>query len=294
MVDLSRLQTIVCRPALPRDSEDVIELTRTIWEGHDYIPQVWQSWLAETDGLLAAAELGGHVVGVGKLTRFGLQEWWLEGLRVHPEYQGQGIASHLHDYIVDYWERACGGVLRLATAAYNVKVHHMCERDGMKRIAEFSAFKAGAVAEPVDSFDPLRLEDVSRGEAFARQSPTLAWSAGLMDLGWRWAEVSEVHLAKVAQRGEAWWWRGGAGLLCYWVDENEGERIPAIQLAACKQEQMAELLRDYRRLMARLGLAWAGWIASLHPDLQSILLEAGFVRDWDESLYVYERRGSRG
>jgi hypothetical protein len=38
-------QPIVCRPALPKDTPDVMELTRTIWEGEDYVPKVWGSGL---------------------------------------------------------------------------------------------------------------------------------------------------------------------------------------------------------------------------------------------------------
>lgn len=96
---------LVCRPALPKDTPDVIELTRTIWEGEDYVPSVWPTWLADPCGLLAVGEYGPRVVGLVKLTCLGQGEWWLEGLRVHPAYEGRGFASHLHDYVLDYWIR---------------------------------------------------------------------------------------------------------------------------------------------------------------------------------------------
>ncbi len=36
----SDLYRFVCRPALPKDPPDVMELTRNIWEGDDYVPHV--------------------------------------------------------------------------------------------------------------------------------------------------------------------------------------------------------------------------------------------------------------
>jgi hypothetical protein len=49
------LRTLVCRPALPKDTPDVIELTRTIWGGEDYVPVVWAEWLEDYEGTLAVA-----------------------------------------------------------------------------------------------------------------------------------------------------------------------------------------------------------------------------------------------
>jgi len=55
---------LVCRPALPKDTPDVLELTRTIWDGHDYLPAVWDDWLRDYDGMLAVRN-----TGVGWLAR---------------------------------------------------------------------------------------------------------------------------------------------------------------------------------------------------------------------------------
>jgi GNAT superfamily N-acetyltransferase len=134
----SDLYRVTCRPALPRDTAEVMELTRTIWGGHDYVPFVWAEWLADPQGLLAAAEYGGRVVGVGKLSLLSADEWWLQGLRVHPEFQGRGIASRLHDYMLAYWQRNRGAVLRLATAR---KSSSTC---AAHRLPQSASFRPGA------------------------------------------------------------------------------------------------------------------------------------------------------
>ena len=92
------LARVVCRPALLKDTADMLELTSHIWEGNDYLPQVWAEWLADPEGFLAVAEYGGRVVGIAMLECQQPGEWYLAGLRVHPEMEGRGIAGRLHDY----------------------------------------------------------------------------------------------------------------------------------------------------------------------------------------------------
>lgn len=291
---------VVCRPALPKDTPDVIELTNTIWEGHDYVPKVWDEWLMDPLGLLAVAEFGGRVVGLVKLTRQDSEEWWLEGLRVHPKFEGRRIASRLHDYLLDYWQRNCNGVLRLATASNRLQVQHLCERTGFRKIAELSLFGAPMLQDGEDEvckdhFKLVEREEVSEALEFASQSPTMKWTAGLMNLGWQWASPSVRYIGDSIQRKRAWWWHGEHGLLFIGEDpESEEEVVPFIQVLGCPSDVTGELLLDCRRLVGILGYNRVDWVASLDLELQTILQGAGFQREWELSLYIYEKWGVGG
>jgi GNAT superfamily N-acetyltransferase len=177
------------RPARQEDTPDVLELTRTIWDGEDYIPYVWQDWLADPQGRLAVADHEGRVVGLGKLTRLSEEDWWLEGLRVHPEYQGHGIASQLNEYLVGYWLENGNGIVRLATSTARLPVHHLCERLGFEKVIEYTPFVAPTIEGESDEpgFQLMTETDVPEGIAYALHSQSLALSSGLMDLSWQWA-----------------------------------------------------------------------------------------------------------
>ena len=283
--------TVDCRPARESDTQEVLELTSNIWEGDDYVPGVWAEWLADPAGQLAVADFEGRVVGLSKLTRLTSMDWWLEGLRVHPEFEGRGIASQLHDYQLEFWLDNGGGPLRLATASFRFPVQRLCERTGFHKAGEFTPFVAPAIAEDVSSFKPLNPGEVSKAIAFTLDKGLLSLSYGLMDLGWRWLAPSEQPLAEAANSGKAWWWREKQGLLVQSEDSGDEEAsMVVIQLLACPKRDMVECLLDYRRLATSLGYERAGWAASLHPDLQPILQAAGFERDWDASVFIYEKR----
>jgi GNAT superfamily N-acetyltransferase len=288
MTNFDNLNIVVCRPALQKDTEEVMELSSHIWDGGDYIPRVWDEWLADPEGLLGVAEFGGRVIGVFKLTKFQDQEWYMEGLRVHPDFQGKGIASHIHEYVVESWRRMGSGIIRLTTGSYNVKVHRMCEQTGFRQVAEFIPYRATSMLEGGSNFTGLHLDEASRALEFVTRSPTHALSKGLINLGWVYADPQLKYIQEAISDGHAWWWRDGLGYISIWEDEEDDDRAPGIQIIGCSLSDLQEILIDYRRLMGEIGYKSAGWVAPNQPEVISSLEKAGFERSWDVSLYVYE------
>ena len=280
---------VVCRPALQKDTNDMLELTSHIWDGNDYVPLVWADWLADPDGFLAVAEYDGKVVGISMLECFHPGEWYLAGLRVHPEMEGRGIAARLNDYMLDYWQRQHHrGVVRLAT--HNPKVKHLCDRTGFHSIGEFTIFVSPSLPEFVETLQPLSLDQVDQATSLAVKSPVFEWHARLYGHGWSWSDLHPKYIISAVEKGCAWLWRDGLGVLVIGEDKEDDGVMPLIELLGCSQEHLTALLLDFRRLAARIGCQKAGWVASLHPELQPYLLEAGFYRDWDRALSVYELR----
>jgi GNAT superfamily N-acetyltransferase len=284
------LFTIVCRPALPKDTFEVIKFTQEIWEGEDYVPHVWENWLKDFQSFLAIAEYSGHVVGIGRITQLSSEEWWLEGLRVHPQYQGRGIASHIHHYILDYWERNLGCTVRLGTASTRYQVHHLCKQNRFTKITEFTLYKASTLNQEITAYTPMIPDDVSEALELILESPFNQINQGLMDHGWKWSRLSALYLRKAITQNKAWWWRGRQGLVIY-RDESEGKRrYPLIQLLACPWESLEDCLLDYRRKGAVSGHESVGWLAPLHSELHLVLTAAGFERTWDDSLIIFEKK----
>lgn len=289
------LYRLVCRPALPKDTPEVMQLTRTIWEGEDYVPVVWEEWLADPKGLLAVVEFGGRVVGLGKLTQFSQVDWWMEGLRVHPGYERRGIATHLHHFLLDLWQRNGSGTIRLVTASYNKPVHRICERTGFLKLVEFTPYlapviEAGSREQKEIIFVPLNESQIEEGIDYVLSSPTLHLSAGLMDLGWQWTTPSVDNIRQAILRRQAYWWMNKKGMLVISEDFERSPRTSMIALIACQKKDLPVILMEYRKLSGQLEFRQSGWVAPLDPEIEPLLSQAGFQRDWDASLYIYEKR----
>ena len=267
-----------------------MEFTKFIWDGHDYIQYAWDEWLADPEGLLAVAEYGGHCVGLAKISLSAPGQWWLQGLRVDPKFQGLKIGSNIHRYVDGWWLENGDGVVRLMTSSKRVKVHHLCEKLGYTKILEVKELKAKQLDEVCDGFKPVQKDEIPAALKAALDSPILALGRGLFDRGWDALQPTNGILTTIQQQGMAFWWRGGEGLLLAWDDDNEDGKVLGLGLPACSLASLPGLLLDARRLAAQQGCVGVFWIAPLKPEILAAAEAAGYLRHREHSGYVYEKR----
>ena len=84
----------------PSDKPAVLSIASRIWEGTDYLPAVFDEWVADGQGEFAAVLLDGRVVGCGKLTFLTDTDAWLEGLRKDPRVNERGLGRAVVDYFL--------------------------------------------------------------------------------------------------------------------------------------------------------------------------------------------------
>ncbi len=300
-MDMHRLH-VTCRPACESDTAAMRKITQDLWEGHDYVPQMWDEWLADPYGALLVAEYESQVVGLGKLSRQSEQDWWLQGLRVHPEYRGRGVAAQLHQALMAEWERAGSGAVRLIT--HRPQVQHLCQQLGFTELGEYTEFAAptgGAAIEaaslplsqevPTLPFRALGLDECTEAVVFAAANPARAVLGDWIDLYWERVPARAQYLEPMIERGRVWWWRGRQGLLAAYeeTDDESNQLQLYISLLACQAAAITPLLLDARRLAASLDYAELRWSAPLNPALMPALEAGGFSRAWEGSTFLYAK-----
>jgi predicted PurR-regulated permease PerM/GNAT superfamily N-acetyltransferase len=281
--------SVLIRPAWESDKGDMLDLTALMWEGHDYIPQVWSEWLADHEGILVAAELDSRMVGFGKLTRLGPQEWWMEGLRVHPEFQGLKIGSQISEYLITQWKQREGGVIRLATSSERIQIHHLCDRLGFRRVGRCWVTAAPSVEGGDCAFQPLTGADAEEVLALSEKI-TAAWGTpGLVNNSWRWSKFTEDQIIGFIRRQRAWWWQGRSCVLLAYDSDHDGQ--PDLEVAAvlAPLEKLAPMLRQLRVLAGRQKVDRVAWVLPDHPRVQEAAKRAGFVPQWNAQLWIFER-----
>ncbi len=274
---------VVCRRALASDRADVLEFTKFIWDGHDYIKYIWDDWLPDPRGLLAVAEFGGHAVALGKASYVAENQWWLEGLRVDPKYQGLKISSHMFEYLDGWWQEHAGGAIRLMTSSERVQVHHMCARLGYDKIGEVKAYVASPLMREPHGFTQVRSGGLDDALQFARAH--LGYCYGLVDLGWKFAEPDHTMLEDLSREGKLW--QSEHGLVGFWEDEDDGQRMLALAFAACDPDAITPLLGDVRRLAGALDYSSLLWHAPVEQDVLRAAEKAGFESEQPGSAYLF-------
>lgn len=297
MTTLPEKLSVTCRPATTADEAAMLEITRTIWDGEDYFPYIWHEWLAEREGVLAAAEWNGRVIGLGKLSRQSDVDWWLAGLRTHPEFEGHGVGKQMFAYLYQEWLRQGRGTVRLSTRNDNFAVHRLCQAFGFTKVAEFAPFHATVIAAEAGAFEAVRVDEIERILHLLESSPWLARFHGLLDLGWKWTALTPEMVAQKVLAGMAFWWRKGMGategeslLLLSKDEEIPGAPVDGLVMGLhCPEEQLGDFLLDYRRLASALGLKRACWNVIVDEVVMKQVVAGGMQRSWDGSMFVYEK-----
>lgn len=291
---------VICRPAIERDLEDIREFCKTIWEGQDYVPDVMDDWFHDPQGLFAVGDYQGHTIGCSKVTRLAEGQWWLEGFRVDPKYQGLKVGSLIHRYLDQWWLEHGDGVLRLMTSSRNKSVHHLCESTAYTKLFEVRGYKAEPLPGRVDAFTSAASsnKDLEEVVEFARTSPSLAITNRVVDFGWRFADPTQNRALSVlfvtlsSFKDSFLWWRAGRGLLIVWddVDPDQGEHTMGIGVLACELDDMASLLMDMRHLAAERQRTSIFWLAPVHAEVELALQRAGYSSEWDNTAFVFEKK----
>ncbi|HEU4746629.1 MAG TPA: GNAT family N-acetyltransferase [Anaerolineales bacterium] len=290
---------VICRPALERDREEIREFCKTIWDGHDYVPDVIDDWLQDPQGIFAVAEYQGHAIACSKITLLAEGQWWLEGFRVDPAYQGLKVGSLIHRYVDRWWVEKGDGILRLMTSSKNKSVHHLCEITGFSQLYEVRGYKAEPLKGRAEEFASAAssAQDLPTVVAFARKSPSLSITNRIVDFGWRAVDPTQ-NLALTFLFADAsdlannfFWWRKDRGLLIVWDDSDPEEEkyTMGIGVLACELEDMSAFLMDVRHLAAKQGKTSVFWLAPVHEQVEAALKQADFSSDWDNTAFIFEK-----
>ncbi len=115
------------------DSEDIIEIARHTWEGHDYLTHTFRKWFDDEYSHPVGLVINGHIAALANLKIIDYEKTgWMEALRVHPKYRGMGLASTITKYVVKMAQDLGAAQIRYTTASDNVQSLHLASSVGMK------------------------------------------------------------------------------------------------------------------------------------------------------------------
>ncbi len=161
---------LVMRPVRPADEDRVLEITKDIWEGRDYIPRVFDRWVSDAGAEFQAAEVEGVVVGLQRIRPYAPGLIWYEGLRVASTHRRRGIARAMLDNAIEEARQHGFREMRLATR--DSPAVNLFESVGFRRLIEMGWWRGMRV----EGGEPARIPDPSEA---SRLWATVAASKGI-------------------------------------------------------------------------------------------------------------------
>jgi GNAT superfamily N-acetyltransferase len=280
------------RRAQAADETAVRTLSALIWGGEDYVAESFHNWLADKTGQFTVVHEGETLVAFGKLSRLSPGEWWLEGLRVHPDHRGRGLARLLHDYALDLADKMGSGTLRFSTASTTPATHRLAETTGFRRtqVRLWAGVEreAGQLVAEVDTFVPVANGELTAVTAYITQSDQFVACGGLLEHDWKlWLILPRLEQLLAEQR--LFWWVGNGGRPLGLVIRTLSERSASLSYFQADPADWSHLLRDARHWLLATGAAEIRAKPPKSATIKAALLAAGWTIDEEFELWGYER-----
>ena len=263
-----------CRLASADDYEEVLEMSKGIYNGYDYLPFVFHQWLEEPNRLVFVAQLEEKLVGLYSTSIIsGGTSCTSQALRIHHKYRGKRLGSYLENGLYDYIRRNYPSVRReLYAIIHDSVVFAMHKGRGDRLILEqatlsFHVKKGSLKVEVLDEISrnlAVELKPSARQE-FHDVLPEKARAGGLLPGGfltivWQPFESIRSNIDCIFKDGDH-----------VLVDRSGGESFPK----AVSHGRLMELVN---------GSFWSTTICTDDP----VLLQANAVHQLKNACEVLE------
>jgi GNAT superfamily N-acetyltransferase len=270
------------RPARPEDGPAVAAWTRHTFPWGDYVPEVFEQWLAAPDSLLLVAEAAAGVVGMARVGMVSATEAWAQGIRVRPDHRRRGIGSALAGRLWGWAADRGARVVRLVVEDWNRPAASLMADFGFRPVCRWVYAERGVGENyPVPEGNGGRRVAAAEGLRPAHSSEAepamLSWAGGpleraargLFPVEWRWRRLSLDDVAEAARRRSLLTGRPGWAIadvdedtyLVSWLTTTEADAAAAIRAlvdgaAAAGTERIEVIAPDVdwiRRQLRRRG-----------------------------------------
>jgi len=275
-------QDLTLRPMRAADRERVVEISRDIWDGHDYLPRVFDDWLADAGATFQAAELDGVVVGVQRLRPFAPRLVWYEGLRVASTHRRHGLARAMLGSAIAGAKEEGFREMRLGTA--NPDAVRLFESLGFRRLVDVRWWRGTRV----EGGDPARMPDPAEARKVwpaVEKSPGIELYHGVSADFNGARDMDAAELERLAQTGMLRVGPGGRALAA--LREAWGNNL-AVAFLAGRGGALRELLMALRYEADADGLDHVTvTLPRDHPAAVDMTASGYDLANDDDSAYIY-------
>ena len=274
----------------------VKEICAEVYGGNDYIPGVWEVWLAHPDNKGFIVEVEGEAAGVYflRLGWAGPGVAWLQGVRVKATLRKRGIGRYILEQAICQSRKLNQRRLQYATAQNNQPMHRLAGLLGFWHVANFLNYNFEQNESPLRSnVIESRLVTTSEFDEAYRlilESEEYRQGHGIYCNAWHWKVLDLDVFRQHLERREVYCLVGALKVLAILRRTKDGEYWLAFM--AGEQASRLPLLQELTRRVSKNMLPgqdfqFAGQVFQ-SPANEALLVQAGFKPDSHEpvmSLY---------
>lgn len=243
---------IEIRRAELRDKPRIVEISSKVWDGEDYLPYIFEKWVAEEGGEFSVITVDDVVAGCAKMTQLPDGVLWLEGIRVDTDYRGRGLGKKMAEYQLKRAREIGYKRLELSTFVENYESLAIIEKRGFERVASFKFLlnpfeeELKFVSDDVDIKMIRQVMDIDEVRDILSALDTETRQS-YVNLDWTFLKCDESLLKEFIKKGLVYkyedtvfafgnWGQKDDGMTLYFMlGDKKGKAIKHVLLEAKKQ-----------------------------------------------------------
>lgn len=120
------------------DKKEVLQISSQIWEGDDYVSNVFDEWVIGDDGFFTGYWEDEKLIGFGRMRFLTSTDIWLEALRKDPQTDIKGVGYKIAKYYMEQLKGKRIESIRFSTYFGNIASIKLNEKLGFENILTLS------------------------------------------------------------------------------------------------------------------------------------------------------------
>ena len=120
------------------DKKEVLRISSQIWEGDDYVSNVFDEWVTGVNGFFTGYWENEKLIGFGRMRFLTPTDIWLEALRKDPQTDVKGVGNKIAKYYMEQLKGKKIKSVRFSTYFGNIASIKLNEKLGFNKILTLS------------------------------------------------------------------------------------------------------------------------------------------------------------
>lgn len=208
------------------DYADILDISKDIWDGTDYLPQVFHNWVEDKGIFIGGIDTEKNkVVAVGKLSILSDGSGWLEGLRVHKDYRGLKLGRRITEEVLERAKELLTqrliNKIAFSTHTSNIESKTMMETLNFKiRLANILAVKEVSSVKSEKTLEDFKVEPWQITFEEFRNHPYFKRRNGYLPLAFVYEEIGPRLYEKLKENNSFIKINGHTGIFKYKGEPN--------------------------------------------------------------------------
>jgi len=275
------------------DKKEVLNISSQIWEGDDYVANVFDKWVNSKNGLFVGYWEDERLIGFGRMRYLTPVDIWLEALRKDPKTKLSGIGYKIAKFYMQQLKGRKVRSIRFSTYFGNIASIKLNKKLGFKKVLTLS-LKELDISKYVLKPNTLNvIQDVDNQQLyeFMINSAYLRETKNFIGIGWIIHEFNKTKLNEfILNKQYAVYMEDDNIKGAILFSEIEYKKIFWISFIEAGSYQIFCELLDF--VMNKALQTKCSKIQILAPDITKLMTNidsAGF-RSWEQNndVFVYE------